>query len=127
LCDQSINPTNPTSREHRTQVVVCGRASSRRGEISHPQVSQLRMGVPFKTLLHSTALHTSRTVFVHSSLLGNTLVPTKRLAHLLTRTGDCCSFTLCFHIETVKASLWHTGSIPCKRGVSSPTVFDCIF
>ena len=101
LCDQSINPTNPTSREHRTQVVVWGSASNRRGEISQPQVSQLRMGVPFKLLLHGAALYTGFPVLVHSSLLENSLVPSERLAHLLTRAGDCCAFTLGFKIKTV--------------------------
>jgi len=125
LCDQSINPTNPTSREHATQVVVWGSASNRRGEISQPQVSQLRMGVPFKLLLHGAALYTSLAVLVHSSLLENSLVPSERLAHLLTRAGDCCSFAFGFKIKTVNHSLGHTGSIPYNEGLSSGRVFDC--
>ena len=59
------------------------------------------MGVPFKPLLHGATLNTSLAVLVHSSLLGNTLVPPKGLAHLLTRAGDCCAFTLGFTIKTV--------------------------
>ena len=101
LCDQSMNPTKPTSREHPTQVVVCGSASSRRGEMVFPQVSQLRMGVPFKLLLHGAALHTGFAVLVHSSLLDDSLGPPVGLAHLLAATGDCCAFTLGFKINRV--------------------------
>jgi len=96
-----MNPTKPTSREHFTQVVAWGSASSLSGGIVHPQVSHSRMGVPFKLLLHGAALNTSGSVRVHSSLLGNTLVPPKGLAHLLTATGDCCAFTLGFKINRV--------------------------
>ena len=42
LCDQSIKPTNVVTREHATQVVVCGRASIRAGGITALQVSQVR-------------------------------------------------------------------------------------
>jgi hypothetical protein len=66
-----------------------------------PQVSQLRMGVPFKLLLHGAALNTGFPVLVHSSLLQDCLVPTVGLAHLLAATGDCGSFTLGFKINGV--------------------------
>jgi len=96
-----MNPTKPTSREHPTQVVVCGSASSLSGGMVFPQVSQLRMGVPFKLLLHGAALNAGFAVLVHSSLLQDCFVPPVGLAHLLAATGDCGSFTLGFKIKTV--------------------------
>jgi hypothetical protein len=66
-----------------------------------PQVSQLRMGVPFKLLLHGAALNTGFPVLVHSSLLQDCLVPPVGLAHLLAATGYCCAFTLGFKINGV--------------------------
>jgi hypothetical protein len=86
---------------------VSGSASKRITGISIPHLIHGRIVTSGKSLLDGSALNTGFTVFVHTTLLQDTTIPTERLADVRRKPANSSRLTLGFHIETIKASLGH--------------------